>query len=133
MLERLTDFTLGDPGQDPVALFQQNRSISDDAELTETRRLLITEYMNEDRTTAPADTTLVAHGCGESFPASGSGDSTEVAEDRRVEMFIFDGPVEPPPPGSISGPDSTEYPQWLSRATEVIDLTELATPFQFSV
>ena len=94
-----------------------------------TRRQLIGDYMNFDDTTLPADVEIVTHGCGENFPLDETGQGIDSdakqgehdQEDRRVELFFFDGElgVQPPPPGKNSGPGSKEYPEWRRRATIV--------------
>jgi hypothetical protein len=96
---------------------------------------LIKEYMALDASSLSDpgfDIPLVAHGCGESFPLSESGDeldslAADAAEDgldRRAELYFFDrdlGP-QPPPPGKNSAAGSTEYPEWRRRAGETADI-----------
>jgi Putative peptidoglycan binding domain/OmpA family len=87
-----------------------------------TRKALITDYMAIDGTSFPAGATLTTHGCGEFFPVVGTPDGTRNAENRRVEIFFFDGPIDPPPPGPLSQRDSTEYPRWLEQVEETVDV-----------
>jgi hypothetical protein len=44
-------------------------------------------------------------------------------DNRRVEVFFFDGVlgVQPPPPGDNSRPGSAEYPEWVKRAKRTLD------------
>lgn len=87
-----------------------------------TRKALIEDYMGQDGTKLPKGITPVAHGAGESFPESKSGDGARDAEDRRVEIFVFDGPINPKPPADRkSRKDSKEYPAWLAQVTETVD------------
>jgi hypothetical protein len=44
-------------------------------------------------------------------------------DNRRVEVFFFDGPITPPPPGKTSARGSTEYPRWLSQVGETVDFS----------
>jgi hypothetical protein len=88
----------------------------------ETRRALITAYMELDGTTVPQGIEVVAHGCGEGFPAVATGNGVAAAENRRVEIFCFDGPITPPPPGKTSPKGSTAYPRWHARVTQDIDV-----------
>jgi hypothetical protein len=37
-------------------------------------------------------------------------------------VFFFDGLITPPPPGKTSKKGSAEYPQWVARVTETIDV-----------
>lgn len=86
-----------------------------------TRKALITDYMAIDGTSLPAGATLTTHGCGEFFPVVGTPDGTRNSENRRVEIFLFDGPIAPPPPGPLSQRSSTEYPRWLEQVEETLD------------
>lgn len=86
-----------------------------------TRKALITDYMAIDGTSLPAGATLTTHGCGEFFPVVGTPDGTRNAENRRVEIFFFDGAIDPPPLGPLSQRNSTEYPRWLEQVEETLD------------
>jgi outer membrane protein OmpA-like peptidoglycan-associated protein/peptidoglycan hydrolase-like protein with peptidoglycan-binding domain len=140
MIQSLPGF---DPGKsvDDVRQFQLSRGlIVDGIAGPVTRRALITEYMSHDGTTVPATVELTAHGCGENFPLDDRGANVEVLPedekedqlDRRVELFLFDGPlgVSPPPPGKNSAPGSKEYPAWRAQAkkkAEDVGAGELAS------
>ncbi|MBN2192521.1 MAG: OmpA family protein [Polyangiaceae bacterium] len=134
------------PGPNPTLAYQQWHNALPEGDrapnwetLTEdgktgprTRRQLIGDYMNHDRTSLPADVSVTTHGCGENFPLDPSLEELDGAAadcehdptDRRVEVFFFDGGlgVQPPPPGSISKPGSPEYREWRARARLVEDL-----------
>ncbi len=86
-----------------------------------TRRELVTAYMALDATSLPKGMTIERHGCGEFFPEDATEDGVADPENRRVEVFCFDGAIEPPPPGKLSKRGSTEYPTWRKQATETID------------
>lgn len=83
-----------------------------------TRRALIAAYMAADGTSLPADVVIVAHGCGENFPDVPSADGEYQAENRRVEMFIFDEGILPTPPSPTSKSGSTEYAAWRGAVDE---------------
>lgn len=113
--------------------FQRTRGLTVDGIAgPQTRRALITEYMQADGTTLPPSVELVLHGCGESFPLDAAGESLEVraadgesdAVDRRVELLFFERAlgILPAPPGPVSGPDDPEYPEWRRRAVETLEL-----------
>ena len=89
-----------------------------------TRRALIREYMALDGTTLPRGTTLTTHGCGENFPADDTGDGVRDPDNRRVEIFFFDGPIKPPPASKVSPAGATDYPQWLAQVEETIDVSD---------
>jgi outer membrane protein OmpA-like peptidoglycan-associated protein len=90
----------------------------------DTRKALITKYMSLDATSLPEDATLETHGCGENFPEVQTGDGVADEQNRRVEIFLFNGPVSPPAPGKTSPKGSTQYPAWRAMVTENIDLDE---------
>jgi len=48
--------------------------------------------------------------------------SVALAENRRVEVFFFRGPVSPPPVDPCPSGGCAEYPQWVERSTETIDI-----------
>jgi outer membrane protein OmpA-like peptidoglycan-associated protein len=111
-----------------VRRFQQAEGLTSDGVAGPvTRRALIAKYMGLDGTTLPAGTTLTTHGCGENFPVDATGDGVRDRDNRRVEIFLFDGPIVPPPPGKTSARGSKEYPQWLAKVVETIDVS-LADP-----
>lgn len=93
-----------------------------------TRKALITDYMALDGTTLPKEASLTVHGCGENFPVQETGDSVRSPENRRVEIFFFDGPVTPPPEGKISKKGAKDYPEWLKAVQTTIDLSGGASP-----
>jgi len=89
-----------------------------------TRRALIRDYMRIDGTSLPQDVEVVAHGCGEHFPAEDLGDNAASEENRRVELFAFDTEITPYPTKIVSLPMDAFYPAWLDRVEETVDLTE---------
>jgi hypothetical protein len=109
-----------------VRHFQATRGLKVDGDIGEqTRRALITEYMAADGSTLPASIDPLIHGCGENFPLESESGQPNHAHDRRVELFFFDGDlgILPPPPGELSPPGSTEYPEWRRRSIETHDFT----------
>jgi outer membrane protein OmpA-like peptidoglycan-associated protein len=91
-----------------------------------TRQALIKDYMAIDGTSLPAGITLKAHGCGENFPADAVPDGVRSPDDRRVEMFFFDGPITPAPAADrLSRKGAKDYPEWLSLVTATTDFLPL--------
>jgi len=106
-----------------------------------TRRQLILDYMNLDKTSLPEDIRVVTYGCGEFFPLAGEEgevaadapdsqmDDKDVHFDRRVEVFFFAKPfgILPTVPGVADGESPSKpveatkgdpnYPEWRIRAT----------------
>jgi outer membrane protein OmpA-like peptidoglycan-associated protein len=105
-----------------VKQFRADNNLPDRAMDADARRLLIQGYMATDGTTLPAGTTLVVHGCGESHPSVATRDSVALAENRRVELFFFRGPVKPPPVDPCPSGGCAEYPQWLDETVQTIDV-----------
>ncbi|MGH1341634.1 MAG: hypothetical protein ACRBN8_08800 [Nannocystales bacterium] len=106
-----------------IAEFQTAQAIEDDGIIGPiTREKLVQSYMGLDETTLPAGVTSVAHGCGEHFPAIETADGQLLEDNRRVELFFFDGPVDPLPAAATSGPGSTDHPAWAASASETIDI-----------
>jgi hypothetical protein len=124
MIGSLDDAPTRPPGEAPVRWFQRTRGLEVDGIAgPKTRRALVTEYMALDDTSLPAGIEPIVHGCGENFPVEETGDSVAEPDNRRVEAFFFDGElgVQPPPPGSNSGPGSPEYPEWCKRTGKTDD------------
>jgi hypothetical protein len=107
-----------------IKAFQQDQGLKNDSIAGPiTRKALIKAYMGLDGTTLPKGTTLTTHGCGENFPEEKTGDGKRLAQNRRVEIFLFDGPITPPVPGPTSPPGSTAYPAWLKKLRKTIDIS----------
>ncbi len=118
MIGALPDAATRADMESPVAWFQRTRGLTVDGVAgPQTRRQLVTEYMALDGTSLPPSVDPIVHGCGENFPQDPAPDGVSDPDDRRVEVFFFDGllGVQPPPPGPNSGAGSPEYPEWVKR------------------
>jgi hypothetical protein len=106
----------------------------------QTRPEIVRAYMALDDTTLPAGTTILAHGCGEFHPVAaekgpsaapppgasgssgaGSTDAQARQRNRRVEIFLFEGPIVPAPQ-TCRKPGCAEYQQWNDTVIEEFDL-----------
>ncbi|MBA3461606.1 MAG: peptidoglycan-binding protein [Deltaproteobacteria bacterium] len=107
--------------QDGVRRYQQDRSLTVDGfPGPQTRRALVTDYMGLDGTTLPPEASLETLGCGEHHNEVPTEDNVEEPRNRRVEVFLFEGPPDPPNPGTC--PDaSCAYHEWVRRAIETVD------------
>ena len=83
-----------------------------------TREALVRAYMEVDGTTLPPNSTIVAHGCGEAFPAEDAGDDVDVAANRRVELLVFPEGVTPKASSETSAGDGSPYPAWVDAVSE---------------
>lgn len=89
-----------------------------------TREKLIEKYMAQDGTTLPASCSLTTHGCGEAHPLIDSGDEKEEEQNRRVEIFLFDGDVDPPPVEPCKSGGCDEYPIWCKQTQKSVDVSD---------
>ncbi len=87
----------------------------------QTHTALIRRYMATDGTSLPSGCELVKHGCGENFPEEPTGDEQASERNRRVEVFFFEGPILPPPPGKTSPKGSLAYPAWRAQVMQTVD------------
>src|SRR4051812_26985241 len=86
------------------------------------RHKLVEKYLKSPGTSLSAGTRVMHHGCGEYHPATDTSDGEAAAENRRVEVFLFEGPVEPLPPAKCPVNGCSEYLAWKKRVVETIDL-----------
>ncbi len=112
--------------QDALKRFQTDNGLASDGVAgDDTRRALIGKYMALEGTSLPASTSLAQHGCGKFHPI----DPTTQADqgNRRVEIFLFDGPIDPPPQSTCPSPGCLEYPKWVGNPDEDVDLCQAQT------
>ena len=88
------------------------------------RRKLVETYQAQDETTLPKGTVLQTHGCGESHPEADGDDEESLRQNRRVEVFLFQGPIEPAPQASCPSGGCSEWKEWVGKSVETIDLAE---------
>jgi hypothetical protein len=120
---------------DATKRYQQARGlVVDGVAGPQTRRALITDYMATDGTTLPAGTVIETHGCGESHPADPIGDNQDDPDNRRVELFFFEGPIDPAPVASCPIPSGcAEYDQWKAKTVQSLELRDEPASIRITV
>lgn len=118
-----------------IKAYQKSKDLDDDGKVgPKTRKSLVADYMNSDGTSLSAELTAVAHGCGENSPLVDTDDNTSSADNRRVELFLFEPKATPVPGGEISKAGSVDYPKWKQQVVEHIAFDGGRNyPFIFSV
>ncbi len=109
----------------------------------ETREQLVVDYMSYSGTSLEQRSIAGIYGCGEEFPLDGPDgdldpapkDNQHEQEDRRVEVFLFDGEVGvvPAPAGNVAMPGAQEYPEWRARRRRIYDNTVDVVKFKYAL
>ena len=90
----------------------------------DTRRALVEAYMKLDAAPLPRDPPLASHGCGKTHPVSPPDAPPEEQIDRRVEIFLFEGQIDPPPKTPCPSGGCTEYKSWVAHTVLTVDLDQ---------
>ena len=107
--------------------FQRSHLIDESGGPTaETRRELVREYMKLERTSLAPGTNLDVHGCGFTHPVPETeGDANpDQPKNRRVEVYLFDGPVDPRPVSPEPRQGCQEHAKWVERMILDVDLDQ---------
>ena len=116
----------GNPGgatSAAIKAFQGSRLLDVNGKAnTATRQALVEAYMQLDDAPLPRDPPLVSHGCGKTHPVSPEGAPAEEQIDRRVEVYLFEGAIDPAPltPCPLGG--CSEYKRWVDLTSLSVDL-----------
>ncbi|HEV8325550.1 MAG TPA: carboxypeptidase regulatory-like domain-containing protein [Myxococcota bacterium] len=107
-----------------VRSYQESKGLAADGSAgPDTRRALITDYMNQDQAEKPPTVDVTTHGCGESHPEFPTADGVADERNRRVEIFLFEEAVTPAPVNPCPQPGGCgEHTTWKGSSREVIDL-----------
>jgi outer membrane protein OmpA-like peptidoglycan-associated protein len=112
------DGKLGRESKAAVKRFQAGEGIAQTGDLdAATRRALVTKYLATDSTTLPAGTPVTVHGAGPHHPEDDGDDEESRRRNRRVEIFLSEGPIDPAP----GAPDGPERDEWVARSSETVD------------
>ena len=116
-----TPFFAGPVGGDASGAytrFQHSRLIDETGGPNpETRQRLVEAYMALEGTSLPKDSPLETHGCGATHPVS-----AVLAENRRVEVFLFEEVIAPAPKTPCLPKGCDEYAQWVEQKILDVDL-----------
>lgn len=113
---------------------RRGTALDEDGELgPKTRREVVAAYMELDGQTLPAGTPTALHGCGEHHPEVPTPDGVADPANRRVEVFLFQGPIDPAPQATCPAPGCAEYARWRERTTQTIDLSQEAGELAIAV
>jgi hypothetical protein len=118
------DGKLGSDTRDAYKALQKAEGLKDTGTPDEaTRKALVTRYMKLDGTTLPTSAPRPdSHGCGLWHLEVQTGPNVDEPRNRRVEIFLFEGNVDPPPQKLCPWNGCAEYPQWVARTLETHDL-----------
>jgi N-acetyl-anhydromuramyl-L-alanine amidase AmpD/outer membrane protein OmpA-like peptidoglycan-associated protein len=84
----------------------------------DTRAGLVREYMKLEGTSLDPTSAVEIHGCGQRHLIPGASDS----ENRRVEVFLFEGKIDPPPRKPCPWEGCKEYDRWVAQKILDVDL-----------
>jgi len=88
-----------------------------------TRKILIEKYMALDGIKLPADLAISTHGCGESHNRKPTLNGVAEPSNRRVEIFLFEGNITPPPVANCPAGGCKEWEKWINATTNTMDLS----------
>ncbi len=104
-----------------IKSFQESKQLPPDGRADgKTIKAIIEAYMDLEDTSLSEDIVPVVHGCEGRFDDDATDDGLP-PDDRRVDVFFFDGKIRPKPPGETSAPGSAQYPAWRRRLVETRD------------
>lgn len=86
-----------------------------------TREELIKQYMALDGASLPPEIAIQTHGCGEFHNAFPTADGVPEDKNRRVDIFMFEGPIDPVPANCSAPKGCSEYHKWGRKATHLIN------------
>lgn len=105
--------------------FQHSRLLTETGTPDDDTRLeMVRAYMALDLAPLPKDPPLAIHGCGETHPLSPPGSPPDQQMDRRVEIFLFEEKIDPPPRTPCPTAGCTEYPTWVKQTVLTVDLDQ---------
>ena len=105
--------------------FQQDKGLAQSGRGdADTRRALVADYMALEGTSLPAGSTVLTHGCGLTHLAQPTGPNIASEANRRVEVFLFESKVDPPPQARCPVGGCAEFAIWVSQSSLTVDLDQ---------
>jgi phospholipase C len=121
------DGIVGTKTKEAYHKFQRSRLLDEqDTAAPEMRLELVRAYMALDGTSLPTGTKLQIHGCGLTHPLPGTESNPDPNQptNRRVEVYLFDGAVDPPPVEREPPGGCEEHAKWVGQMVLDVDLDQ---------
>jgi outer membrane protein OmpA-like peptidoglycan-associated protein/phage baseplate assembly protein gpV len=122
-----TDGTMDDATKDAVKRFQHSRLITETGTVsTETRKAIVEAYMKIEGTSLDKGSPVEMHGCGltHPLPETASDSNPDQPLNRRVEVFLFEGKIDPPAKQPCPSAGCKEYDKWVAQKILDVELDE---------
>jgi hypothetical protein len=109
------------PTRRAIKDFQASQGLEPDGKAGgATLKALVNAYLNLEDTTLGQDMVPTTHGCEGHFEDDKTSEGFE-PDDRRMEVFFFDGELSPAPGGKVSQAGAPEYTAWRSALVSTRD------------
>jgi outer membrane protein OmpA-like peptidoglycan-associated protein/phage baseplate assembly protein gpV len=127
LAQPFTDGTLDDATKAAVTKFQHSQLITETGQPSqETRRGLVESYMKLEGTSLDKSSNLQMHGCGltHPLPETASDPNPDQPLNRRVEVFLFEGDIDPKAVQPCPSGGCAEYAKWVAQKITDVDLDQ---------
>ncbi len=121
------DGEAGPATKDAYARFQESRLLTRTRRGdSETRLELTRAYMALEKTSLPKGAQVQTHGCGQTHPLPGTEDDPDPDQpkNRRVEVFLFEEKIDPPPRTPCPSAGCEEHAKWVAQQILDVDLDQ---------
>ncbi|HYV67554.1 MAG TPA: carboxypeptidase regulatory-like domain-containing protein, partial [Myxococcales bacterium] len=121
------DGKVGQKTKDAYHKFQSSRLLDQsDTASSQMRLELVRAYMALDGTSLPPGANPKIHGCGltHPLPETASDPDPNQPKNRRVEVYLFDGAVDPPPVDREPRGGCEEHAKWVGQMILDVDLDQ---------
>lgn len=109
------------PTRQAIKDFQSSQGLEPDGKASgATLKALVKAYLDIEDTSVAQDVVPITHGCEGHFEDDKTADGLE-PDDRRLEVFFFDGEMSPAPGGKVSQAGAPQYAAWRSALVSTRD------------